>query len=102
MADIPESNVFKFVAVRPPTPPEQRREQLGFVKDARPAAETPVGRLIAQVDRAAAVNLADVIKRFVAEQQYDLAFPQSAGDTKLAAIDSAVRALEPDQISTAH
>jgi len=102
MASIPDSNVFKFVALRPPTPPEQRDARLAFVSDARPAKETPVGVLAGQFDPKDGTNVPDLIKRFIDQHHYDLAYPQSADDTRLFAVETAVKALGPDQISTNH
>src|SRR5256885_11600327 len=102
MANIPDSNVFKFVALRPPTPPEQRDARLAFVSDARPAKETPVGVLVGQFDPKDGTNVPDLIKHFIDDHHYDLAYPQSAADTRLFAVESAVKAFGPDQISTSH
>lgn len=46
-----KSDVFKFVALRPPMAPTGDSATNNFIRDARPAAETPVGRFVAHSTR---------------------------------------------------
>lgn len=100
MASIPESNVFKFVALRPPTPPDNQNDRVGFIRDARPAEETPVGRVVRQFDPRDGSRVPDLITRLIEEHKYDLDYPESAGDTRLSAIEAAVKAIPPQAVST--
>ncbi|MDQ3776905.1 MAG: hypothetical protein M3461_22425 [Pseudomonadota bacterium] len=100
--NIPPSNVFKFVALRPPTPPEKRNAQIAFIADTRPAKETPVGRLASHFDPEDGSQVPELIKRFIDERRYDLEYPQSRGDTRLFNVEAAVKAIPPEQVSTQH
>lgn len=99
---IPQSNIFKFVALRPPTPPSPRNADTGFIRDARVTNETPVGRLVAGLAAGDASKVPELVRRFIVHEHFDLAFPQSDGDRRLDEVDKAVHALPASQISTAH
>ncbi|MBT2134508.1 hypothetical protein KK137_09200 [Croceibacterium sp. LX-88] len=99
MADaIPPTNVFKFVALRPPTPPRDREG--GFIRDRRDPRETPVGRLVAGFRPADAARIPELVRAFIERHNYDLEFPQSAGDTKLDAVEAAALSLPATKITT--
>jgi hypothetical protein len=95
------SDVFKFVALRPPAPPSKDAADQEFIRDDRPASETPVGRFLGQFTAANAASLPDKIKSLVKEKKYDLAYPQSDGNTDLDAVEAAVRGVPPNSISAA-
>lgn len=97
--EVTESHVFKFVSLRPPTPPARRATDLAFVRDARPAKETPVGRLLSTFNPDNAAQLPDALRRFIDEQHYTATYPQDLGDTRLDGVEAAVRALPRDQLS---
>lgn len=101
MADAPVAlHVFKFVALRPPTPPSERSADLSFTRDARPAKETPVGRFVAQFDAANVATLPQKLREFIESQHYDAGYPQSEGDMRLDAVEAAWLAVPAAQLST--
>jgi hypothetical protein len=95
-----KSDVFKFVALRPPMPPSRDAAGKGFTTDDRTASHTPVGRLVAQFNVENAAKIPDRVKAFIAENTYDKAFPQSQGNTDLDRTQDAVRAVPEADIST--
>jgi len=97
---IPDSSIFKFVALRPPTPPTLRSVRTRYIRDARQAKETPVGRLVAEFGPDDGDRVSDIVKRYIAENKYDLSFPQSEGDNFLREIENVVLSMKPDEIST--
>jgi hypothetical protein len=100
---VPEtpSHIFKFVSLRPPTPPSVDAASRNFTADDRPAKTTPVARLIAQFTAENASTIPERVKKFIADEQYDLSYPQSAGYDLLDVSLTAARALPHDTISTA-
>jgi hypothetical protein len=76
-----KSDVFKFVSLRPPSPPSGDSATINFITDGRTAPETPVGRFVAQFNAENAATFPDKLKAFIAAQQYTLTYPQDGGDT---------------------
>jgi hypothetical protein len=99
---IASTDVFNFVALRPPTPPKPTEEQLAFIRDARPAAETPVGSMVAELPPKTAGDIEPRIRRLIAEKGYSLEYPQGSGDSRLSNIDSAVAGVPSDRVSSAN
>jgi hypothetical protein len=97
---IPHSNIFKFVALRPPAPPLPKNDRTNFIRDARQAKETPVGRFVASLGADDGAKLPGLLKRFIADHKYELSFPQSEGDRRLREVEAAVLAIAPDKVST--
>ena len=96
-----QSNVFKFVALRPPTPPSQDAASINFTYDDRAAAQTPVARFVSQFNPDNAATIPDKLKAFISEQHYDLNYPQSAGDKTLDEALAAGRSVPRDNVSAA-
>ena len=97
---ITTSDVFKFVALRPPTPPSKDASDQQFIRDDRNPGDTPVGRFLQQFSSKNVSSLPDKLKQLIKQNEYDLAYPQSAGDTDLDATESAARGLSANAIST--
>ncbi|MBS0424546.1 MAG: hypothetical protein JSR71_09035 [Proteobacteria bacterium] len=95
-----QSDLFKFVALRPPMPPSQDAASRNFTADDRTAKDTPVGRFVAQFNVENAATIPERLKAFIAAQKYDLAFPQSAGDTTLSATLAAANFVTKGEVST--
>lgn len=95
------SDVFKFVSLRPPSPPSGDSAQTNFISDGRPALDTPVGRFVAQFTAQNAGTFPDKLKAFIAEQKYTLTYPQDAGDKALEQALSAATAVPAGSISAA-
>lgn len=99
LGDTP-TDVFKFVALRPPATPARDATDTHFIRDDRQATQTPVGRFVAQFNQDNAATFPDKLREFIKEQQYDLTYPQSAGDKQLDAIVAAARAVPVASVST--
>ncbi|MEO8353845.1 MAG: hypothetical protein ABI680_19125, partial [Chthoniobacteraceae bacterium] len=96
---IPQSNVFKFVALRPPTTPSRGSTRTDLIRDARPPQETPIGRLVASFGPDDGAKVPELVRRFIAEHQYNLAFPQGEGETRLREVEKAALAVPPAEVS---
>jgi len=96
-----QSDVFKFVALRPPKPPSRDAANLNFISDDRNTATTPVARFLAQFNPENADRAPAALKAFIAEHHYDPAFPQSQGDTTLDKVLAAAAGVPSGSISTA-
>jgi hypothetical protein len=96
-----QSDVFKFVALRPPMPPSKDAAGNNFTYDDRAALETPVGRLVSQFNVDNASKIQDTILAFIAASKFDLGFPQSIGDKSLDIMLAAAKDLASEKISTA-
>ena len=94
------SDVFKFVALRPPMPPSKDASSKRFTSDDRTARLTPVGQLIAQFDRDNASLIPGKIKAFIAERKYHAPAGRGSGDEELRKVRSAAKAVAADDIST--
>ncbi len=95
------SDVFKFVSLRPPSPPSGDSASVNFISDGRPARETPVGRFVTQFTTQNAGTFPDKLKAFIAEQKYTLTYPQDGGDKTLNQALSAATAVPAGSISAA-
>lgn len=95
------SDVFKFVSLRPPSPPSGDSAHINFVSDGRPAPDTTVGRFVAQFTKQNAGTFPDKLKAFIAAQKYTLTFPQDGGDKALEQALSAATAVPTGTISEA-
>jgi hypothetical protein len=93
------SDVFKFVALRPPMPPSSDAASRNFTSDDRVAKETPVGRFVAQFNAENAATIPDKLKELIAKNNYNQAFPQSAGDKILDQTLTAVNSVPKGEIS---
>jgi len=96
-----QSDVFKFVALRPPTPPSRDAANNNFILDDRKTADTPVARFLAQFNPDTAATAPDALKSFIAEHHYDPAYPQSQGDTTLDKVLAAANGVPSNAVSTA-
>ena len=96
-----KSDVFKFVALRPPMAPTGDSANNNFIRDARPAAETPVGRFVAQFNTNNIQTFPAALKRLIAEKKYTLTFPQDTGDDTFDKVLKAAQAAPAGTISAA-
>ena len=96
-----QSDVFKFVALRPPTPPSRDAANNNFISDNRITADTPVARFLAQFNPDTAASAPEALKAFTAEHHYDPAYPQSQGDATLDKVLAAANGVPANAVSTA-
>jgi hypothetical protein len=94
------SDVFKFVALRPPTPPTPQAKDTSFICDDREPFETPVGQFLSQFNAENASTINEKLQAFIKENKYDLQYPQSQGDTDLQACLTAAKSVPPSQAKT--
>lgn len=69
------SDVFKFVALRPPVPLTEEQQETNFIGDARQPEQTPVGELVRSFDREDGARMPDHIKDFIRTRSYALDYP---------------------------
>ena len=68
------SDVFKFVALRPPVPADRDREDISTIVDNRQPVQTPVGELTTELNRDPA-NASSKIREFIEARRYRNDFP---------------------------
>ena len=95
-----KSDVFKFVALRPPVSIERKNQEANFIADNRQADETPVGRLTKTFDKKDGTKIPDQIKSFIAENNYDLNYPESEENFTLSKIYDFVLAITKDDYNS--
>lgn len=93
------SDVFKFVSLRPPSPPSGDSAHINFVTDGRSAGETPVGRFLAQFTPQNAGTFPDKLRALIEERNYTLTYPQDGGDMTLSQALSAATGVPAGSIS---
>jgi hypothetical protein len=96
-----QSDVFKFVALRPPSPPSGDSATLNFIRDDRQPRETPVGIFLSQFNSENVRTFPEKLRSFIAEKNYSLSFPQDRGDRTFDQVVSSTAAVPVGSISTA-
>ena len=81
-----QSDIFKFLALRPPVPIDKKNEELNFISDPRKIDETPVGKLTESFDMKDGTKIPEQLKNFIATNNYDLNYPETMGDFTLSKI----------------
>lgn len=100
MAEITlQSDVFKFVALRPPVTSDPRRQQLHFTSDTRLPEQTPVGELVSGFDPDDGTAIPRRTEQFIAENEYSLEFPPGHAGKQLVDIREFARSFSDDDIS---
>lgn len=91
MADNPiKSDVFKFVALRPPVSIEKKNQEINFTTDNRQAEQTPFGKLAETFDPRDATKIPEQVKKFIEINKYDLNYPENVEDFNLSKISNFV------------
>ncbi len=93
------SDVFKFVSLRPPSPPSDDSAHINFINDERTAGVTPAARFIAGFGPADVRTFPDKLRSFIAEHKYTLTYPQDGGDKALDQARSAAAAVPDGSVS---
>ncbi len=81
-----KSDVFKFVALRPPASIEKKNQETNFISDKRPMEETPVGRLVNTFDPKDGTKIPEQVQKFIRDNNYSLDYPAANGDLALGKI----------------
>ncbi len=94
MADtIIKSDVFKFVALRPPVSIEKKNQETNFIADNRVTEQTPVARLASTFNQENSPNIPDRVKEFIHQHQFSLENLVNPLGTTLSKIDEFVKSV---------
>ncbi len=99
-SSIIKSDVFKFVALRPPVSIEKKNQETNFITDSRQPEKTPVGKLAKTFDPNDGTKIPEEIRRFIEANKYDLNYPESERDFSLTKIYDFVLAITKEEFST--
>lgn len=72
-----QSDVFKFVALRPPVSITKLNKELNFIEDKRTAITTLAGSLVKSFDINDGTLIPDLIRDFIKTNNYSLDFPEN-------------------------
>lgn len=87
MADIiNKSDIFKFVALRPPVPIIKKNKETNFIKDQRETENTPVGQLVKTFDKEDGTKIPDQIREFIKSNKIVNDFPENENNLFFAKI----------------
>lgn len=87
MADtINKTDVFKFVALRPPVSIDKKKQEINFIKDVRQAEQTPAGELVKTFDEKDGTKIPEQTKEFIKSKQYAINFPENEENITLSKI----------------
>jgi hypothetical protein len=87
MAEISfQSDVFKFVSLRPPVSADKKKQEINFISDLRVPENTPVGKLTKSFDPKDGTKIPEQVRNFVNTNKFDLNYPESTGNTSLSEI----------------
>lgn len=101
MADsINKTDVFKFVALRPPVSIDKKNQETNFIKDQRSVQSTPVGKLVKSFDKKDGTKIPAQIREFIASNNYAIHFPESENNTILDEIFEIASLFTSDDFST--
>ncbi|MDF9799353.1 hypothetical protein OKW21_004616 [Catalinimonas alkaloidigena] len=93
------SDVFKFVALRPPVPADKASEKLNFIADQRNAEDTPVGKLVKSFTSEEATQIPERVVRFIDSNKYEIAYPDIASEPTLFIIHTIASHVNKDDFS---
>jgi hypothetical protein len=81
-----QSDVFKFVSLRPPVSADKKKQEISFISDPRVPEDTPVGKLTKRFDPKDGTKIPEQVRNFVDANKFDLNYPESNGNTNLSEI----------------
>jgi hypothetical protein len=94
-----QTDVFKFVALRPPVSVEKKKQETNYTSDSRKPEDTPVGKLVKSFDPKDGTKIPQLVRRFIDSNKYDLNYPQSDGDKTLSEIYDSVSSFTMDDFN---
>src|SRR5688500_2557580 len=94
------SDVFKFVALRPPVSIEKKSQETNFIADPRSIGETPTGRLIATFRDNDGTKISEQVKNFISSNNYTLDYPEGAGNLTLSRIHEFIVTIPKENFTT--
>ncbi|PXW85014.1 hypothetical protein C8R34_12248 [Nitrosomonas sp. Nm84] len=80
--DINQSDIFKFVSLRPPVSADKKKQEINFITDKRKPEETPVGKLTKKFDPKNGTKIPTQIKEFIQMKEFDLNYLQEDSNLK--------------------
>lgn len=92
-----QTDIFKFVALRPPVSPDQKNAEINYISDDRVAEETPPGKVIKRIDPQDGTLIPEKIKDLIQQFNYTLDFPSEG---RIKKIGDFVRDIDKNTIST--
>ncbi|WP_051313613.1 hypothetical protein [Sporocytophaga myxococcoides] len=91
--NINKTDIFKFVALRPPVTIDRRDLETNFIKDKRKPEETPVGRLVNTFTKRDGNKISEQVSDFIRSNNYNIAYPEVDGDYRLSRIYEEAKAI---------
>jgi hypothetical protein len=91
-----QSDVFKFVALRPPVSIDKKNQEINFISDNRQAEQTPVGGLVKTFDTKDGTKIPEQVSKFIETNKYDLLYPENDGNPLLSSIFEFVSTIEKE------
>lgn len=92
-----QSDIFKFVSLRPPVSADKKNQEINFISDSRKPEETPVGELVKSFNPEDGTKIPIQIKEFIQSNDYDLNYLQE--DQILTKINDFITHTDKDSIS---
>lgn len=99
MTDTIQSDIFKFVALRPPVSIDKKNQETNFIKDERQSEKTPVGKLVASFDKKDGTKIPEQTKDFIKSNKFSLNFPESEDNTTISKIAEIVNSVTSDNFN---
>ena len=93
-----QSDIFKFVALRPPVSADKKNQAINFIADGRQPEETPPGILTRTFTVENAGTIPEQIKTFIRQKEYDLNYPSGDSAGVLSRINDFVKTIESSAI----
>jgi len=98
-ANTNQTDVFKFVALRPPVIIDQVNKTLNFIKDNRSPDSTPVGKLVITFDKKDGTNVPNLIREFIKANKYSHNYPETGEKQELEKIFVLAKSINESDIS---
>lgn len=92
-----QSDIFKFVSLRPPVSADKKKQEINFISDPREPEKTPVGRLTRSFDPKDGTKIPEQTRSFVDENKFDLNYPESDGNTNLSEIYDLASSIDQEE-----
>lgn len=95
-----QTDIFKFVALRPPVPVDGKDQETGYIKDNREPARTPAGQLIKTFTPENADKIPTRIKEWIKEKGYDPNGPGGENSSLLMKIYELAKSKKKDDFNS--
>lgn len=94
-----KSDIFKFVALRPPVSIDKKNFEINYFTDDRQIEQTPVGKLIKTIDSKNRTKIPELAKKFIESNRYETTYPESTGNFLLTRIYDFVIVITKEQFT---